>query len=149
MSDVKKYKELFAILKDANIKNYCDLSGLSLTRGKLLAAQKYPWIQDVAEIINSLYYDTEKHISDIDGQIFLVDEVRDQNHQNIFKYSCVFPDRMIVSSGEFHYLDKKQYALVDVVFFRKLFWSKDLLLNGIYIFLHFTYVQPLLTAKEI
>lgn len=131
MIDGQKYNEIFSILEDVKIKQYSDLTNLSLTHGKLLAAQKYPWIQDLADIIKSLYYTIEKHISDIDGQIFLVDEIESSSHQNILKYSCVFPNRMIMSSGEFHYLDKAQYALIDIDFFRKLFWSKDLLLSEI------------------
>lgn len=131
MSDGQKYNEIFSILEDVKIRQYNDLASLSLTNGKLLAAQKYPWIQGLADIIKSLYYATENYISYIDGQVFLVDEIEFQNHQNILKYSCIFPNRMIMSSGEFHYLDKKQYALIDIDFFRKLFWSKDLLLNEI------------------
>lgn len=127
----QKYYKIFTILNDVNIKSFSDLNNLELTHGKLLSAQKYPWIQNLAEVIKSLYYDTENYISDIDGQIFLVDKIKSQDHQNIFKYSCIFPDRMIVSSGEFHYLDKAEYALVDIDFFRKLFWGKDLLVNGI------------------
>lgn len=127
----QKYYKFFEILNDAKIYSFNDLDNLELTNSKLVSAQKYPWIKNLADIIMSLYYDTEKYIRDIDGQIFLVDEIQHHDYQNIFKYSCIFPDRMIVSSGEFHYLDKSEYALIDIDFFRKLFWGKDLLLNGI------------------
>lgn len=131
MDNTKKIKSIFEILKDEKIYNFSDLAGKALTNGKLFSAQNYPWVADIAELINSLYSTTEKHIGNTDGQIFLVDEIKESCHQDILKYSCIFPDRMIMSSGEFHYLNNAQFALVDIDFFRKLFWARELLLNGI------------------
>lgn len=131
MDNTKIIQSIFEVLKDAKIYNFSALASKMLTRDKLFSAQNYPWIADVAELINSLYSKTEEHIGNTDGQIFLVDEIKESCHQDILKYSCVFPERMIMSSGEFHYLDNAQFALVDIDFFRKLFWAKELLLNGI------------------
>ncbi len=124
-------EQIFNILDDAGIKNFTDIPKTHLIRGKLLSAKQYPWICDLAQIINSLYYKTEEHISKIDGQIFLVDKIKENTHNNILKYSCVFPERMIISSGEFHYLEEAKNASVDIDFFKKLFLGKDLLLNDI------------------
>ncbi len=131
MNSNKEIEQIFDILRKAGIRCYDDLNGKSLTRGKLLSAHDYSWVADLANIINSLYYFTEKHIGNIDGQVFLVDRIEAKDHLEILKYSCVFPDRMIISSGEFHYLDKAEHSLIEIDFFRKLFWSRDLLLNGI------------------
>lgn len=131
MDNIKKIELIFEILKDTKIYDFSDLVDKPLTHNRLFSAQNYPWIAEVAEIINSLYYTTEAHIGNTDGQIFLVDEIKESGCQDILKYSCIFPDRMIISSGEFHYLNNPQFALVDIDFFRKLFWAQELLLNGI------------------
>lgn len=131
MDNIKKIELIFEILKDTKIYDFSDLVDKPLTHNRLFSAQNYPWIAEVAEIINSLYYTTEAHIGNTDGQIFLVDEIKESGCQDILKYSCIFPDRMIISSGEFHYLNNPQFALVDIDFFRKLFWARELLLNGI------------------
>lgn len=131
MDNTKKIELIFEILRDAKIYDFSDLVEKPLTHGKLFSAQKYPWVAEIAENINSLYSKTEDYIGNANGQIFLVDEIEENLHQDILKYSCVFPDRMIMSSGEFHYLNKPEFAFVDIDFFRKLFWARELLLNGI------------------
>ena len=104
------------------------MKDLPLTKNKLLSAQIYPWIADE---LSKLYYFSESHIRDIDGQIFLVDKMREVDAQNILKYSCLFPNRMIISSGDFFFLKRKEHAHVDIDFFRKLFWSRSLINEGI------------------
>lgn len=126
-------REIIYILKNASIKKYDDVKKLSLIESKLLSAQKYPWIGEIAGLVNELYYNTEKYIGDVDGQIFLIDKVETSNYENIMKYSCVFPNRTIMSSGDFHchYSSKSEYAFIDVDFFYKLFYCKKPLLEGI------------------
>lgn len=131
MDNTKTISSIFEVLHDANIYNFADIADKPLTHNRLFSAQNYPWVADVAKLINFLYYTTEDHIGSTDGQIFLVDEIKENHHQDILKYSCIFPDRMIMSSGEFHYLNDAQFALVDIDFFRKLFWARELLLNGV------------------
>lgn len=123
--------EIFDILRDANIKSIDDLSSLELINNKLVSAKKYPWIAELALKIDELYDLTDEYIQGTEGQLFLVDEIAESAHNNIFNYSCVFPDRMIISAGEFHFLDNKEKAFVDISLFKKLFWGKDLLTNNI------------------
>lgn len=123
--------EIFNILRDAQIKSINDLSSLELINNKLVSAKKYPWIADLASMIDALYDVTDEYIQNTKGQLFLVDEIAETAHNNIFNYSCVFPDRMIISAGEFHFLDNKEKAFVDISLFKKLFWGKDLLENNI------------------
>lgn len=129
--EIDVIKHILDILKEMDIEKNHNLTSLVLDKGSLLSAQRYPWIGDIAESVNFLYYNTEKHIGDIDGQLFLIDKVETPVCQDIIKYSCIFPDRTILSSGDFFYLDKKEFAFIDIDFFKKLFWCKDLLLEGI------------------
>lgn len=131
MNNSEKIKEVFTVLRDEGIKSFEDLSRLDLSHEKLISAQKYPWISELAVILNSMYYATEHHITDLGGQFFLVDEMEKDCAADLMKYSCLFPERMIVSAGEFHYLDNPNYSFIDIDFFRKLFLGKDLLLNNI------------------
>lgn len=131
MNSIRQIDEIFTVLKDAGVSSFDDLLKLDLSHGKLLSAQKYSWVAGLASILNTMYYDTEKHIGELGGQFFLVDEMKKEYAQDLMKYSCLFPDRMVVSAGEFHYLDDPNYAFVDIDFFRKLFLGKDLLLRNI------------------
>lgn len=131
MNNIEIVKEIINILKDASIKEYGDIRELSLVENKLLSAQRYPWVGEIAELVHDLYYRTEKYIGDIDGQIFLINKVENSNYKNVMKYSCVFPNRTIMSSGEFHYLDRPEYAFIDIDFFSKLFFCENMILEGI------------------
>lgn len=131
MSDTNQVNEIFSILKSEGINDFSDLQSLDLSQGKLLSAQKFPWISEMAPILKSLYYSAENHISNMGGQFFLVDEMKREYSVDLMKYSCLFPERMIVSAGEFHYLDDPNQAFIDIDFFRKLFLGKNLLLNSI------------------
>lgn len=144
-NDVTIIKEIMYILKAASIKKFDDIVKLNLDENKLLSAQKYSWIGEIAKLVNSLYYKTEKYIGEIDGQIFLIDKVGTSNYENVMKYSCVFPNRTIMSSGDFHYLDKPEYAFIDIDFFSKLFYCKNLLLEGI---VHISPFQLLTDSEE-
>ena len=131
MSNTDQVADIFSILKSEGINRFQDLKSLELTNGKLLAAQKYPWISELAPILKSMYYSAEEHICNLGGQFFLVDEMKKDYSEELMKYSCLFPERMIVSAGEFHYLDDPNQAFIDIDFFRKLFLGKNLLLNNI------------------
>ena len=131
MNNISIIKNILEILKRLSINNPEDLTGLILEKNKLLSAKRYTWVGEIAKMVNSLYYEAEDHITNIDGQIFLVNQVKKNNYENIMKYSCVFPDRTIISSGDFFYLNKGEFSFIDIDFFYKLFWCKDLLLQGI------------------
>lgn len=126
-NNVTIIKEIMYILKAASIKKFDDIVKLNLDENKLLSAQKYSWI------------------GEIDGQIFLIDKVGTSNYENVMKYSCVFPNRTIMSSGDFHYLDKPEYAFIDIDFFSKLFYCKNLLLESI---VHISPFQLLTDSEE-
>lgn len=130
-NNVRIVKEILYILKNSSINKFDDIAKLSLVENKLLSAQKYSWTGEIAKLINSLYYKTEKYIGDIDGQIFLIDKIGTSYYEDVMKYSCVFPNRTIMSSGDFHYLNKPEYAFIDIDFFAKLFYCKKLILEGI------------------
>lgn len=131
MDNINIVKEILSILKHESIKRFDDIKNLILDDNKLLSAQKYPWIGEIAELVHSLYYKAEKYIQNVDGQIFLIDKVGTSNYENVMKYSCVFPKRTIMSSGDFHYLSKSEYAFIDIDFFSKLFFCKKMLLEGL------------------
>lgn len=124
-------KEIFSILKHESIKSYEDIERLTLDKNNLLSAQRYPWIGEIAELAVNLYYNAERHIRDIEGQIFLVNKVKPSNYQDIMKYSCIFPNRTIMSTGNLFYSNEKQYSFIDIDFFFKLFNCKNMLLQGI------------------
>ena len=131
MSYTQQVNDIFSVLKSEGITRFSDLQSLEVSHGKLLSAQKYPWISELAPILKNMYYNAENHISELGGQFFLVDEMKSKYSRNLMKYSCLFPERMIVSAGEFHFLDDPNQAFIDLDFFRKLFLGKDLLLNNI------------------
>lgn len=73
----------------------------------------------------------------------MVDKMKRSNYENIMKYLYVFPDRTIISSGDFFDFDKKEFSFIDIDFLNKLFWCKDLLLEVI------VYISPFYLLTEI
>lgn len=127
----EKINFIFLVLRENNIRSMNDVLKLKRRKGYLLSSKDYPWVGTICSIANEFYSDIESHIADIPGQVFMVDHIDESVHENIFKYSCVFPGRMIVSVGELFYLDNPKNALIDIDFFYKLFWGKELLKNNL------------------
>lgn len=130
-NEKKNIDTIFDVLKENNINSGESLRQLKVRDNNLLYAGDYPWISEIANIINTFYCDADRCISDMTGKIFLVDRMESDNHENLLKYSCVFPNRMIISAGKFVYLDDPRQAFVDIALLKKLFWSKPLLSSGI------------------
>ena len=130
-NEKKDIEEIFNVLKKYNINSTENLVQLKARKNGLLYAGDYPWVSEIAQIINTFYCDADRCISDITGKVFLVETMETENHQNLLKYSCVFPNRMIIGAGKFVYLDDPKQSFIDIDLLKKLFWSKALLTTGI------------------
>lgn len=118
---------IFMILRENNIFSIEDIMRLKRHNQTLIYSKDYPWVGTICQIVDGFYSDTERYIEKTSGQIFMVDQMSNENYDNLLKYSCIFPNRMILSSGQLLYLNDPNQAFIDVEFFQKLFWSKSLL----------------------
>ena len=125
-NESKDLETIFEILRENGIISELGLIPLKTKKNNLLYAGDYPWIGDIAKIMNGFYSTADRFISDSTGKVFLVDQMKKQDHEEL-KYSCVFPNRMIISAGNFVYLDDPSQAFVDSELIKKLLWSKKLL----------------------
>ena len=122
---------IFLILRENNIFSLNDILKLKRRKETLLYSKDYPWIGAICGILNDFYSFTEQNIENVKGQLFMVDRIDEQDHNNLFKYSCIFPGRMIVSVGRLFYLDDPDTAFLDIEFFYKLFWGRCLFENDL------------------
>ena len=123
----EKIEFIFQILRENNIFTLEDILGLKRqNRRTLLYSKDYPWIGNICQIVNDFYDDTERFIEESTGQLFMVDQMSTDNHENLLKYSCIFPNRMIVNTGNLLYLNDPDQAFLDIQFFYKLFWGRQL-----------------------
>lgn len=127
MRQSDKIDFILLVLKENNIRSINDVLKLKCRKGHLLWSKDYPWIGVICSIANEFYNNMESRIGSIPGQIFMVDHIDESVYENVFKYSCVFPGRMIVSVGELFFLDDLENAFIDIEFFYKLFWGQELL----------------------
>lgn len=131
LKEKKNIDTIFKILRDNKINSEESLSKLKPNDNGLLYAGDFPWIAEIATIINDFYDDADQYITDVTGKVFLVDQMKAANCNDLLKYSCIFPDRMIISAGNFFYLNTPAQAFIDIELLKKLFWSKTLLDSGI------------------
>ena len=130
-NESRELEKIFDILKANRILSEASLLQLKKNENHLLYAGDYPWVGDVARVINGFYSRADRFITDTTGKVFLVDQMKENDHEDLLKYSCVFPNRMIISAGNFVYLDDPDQAFVDLELLKKLLWSKSLLNTGL------------------
>ena len=113
-NEKKDIEEIFNVLKKYNINSTENLVQLKARKNGLLYAGDYPWVSEIAQIINTFYCDADRCISDITGKVFLVETMETENQPETVLHRYRSAEKAVLEQSIIDYGDCAYFAICKI-----------------------------------